>query len=120
MAAFMTDEKPTVWVLTSQSVEDQVVFHVLSGLEEEGIPSQVHERLYENAPLLGMQAAEGSSLNVGIGISSSERSVVLYHRDLGGGAPLFCLAGDNYRSPELLRRLGANAGRLVKGNPLSM
>jgi len=87
-------------------------------LEEEGIPYRLLEKTDENAELLGRSASKGSPLNVGIGVNSSERRVVLHHRDLADGTPLFSLSEDDYGSPELLRRLGSNAGRLVKGDPL--
>lgn len=120
MTSFTIDDMPAVWILVAQPSEEQVVFHIICGLEEEGIPYRLLERSDGIAALLGRQASEGSPLNVGIGVNSSEMRVVLHHRDLAGRAPLFSLSGDDYESPEQLRRLGANAGRLVKGDPFSI
>jgi hypothetical protein len=58
-----------------------------------------------------------SSLNVGIAINGTTGDLVLHHRDLAGECPLFTLSlrdAGNVR----LRALGANAARLVKGDPL--
>lgn len=118
MNSFTLNERPAVFVFASNPLEEEVISHILCGLEEEGIPCQLQERPNGVAGLLARQAAESSSLNVGIGVNSSTRNVVLHHRDLAEGAPLFSLSLEEYQSPEHLRRLGANAARLVKGDPL--
>ena len=64
-------------------------------------------------------AADGSPLNVGIAVSGTDRAVALHHRDLAASQPLFVLRPAELE-PALLRRLGANAARLVKGNPLAV
>ncbi len=118
MTSITTNDMPAVLIFVAQPSEKQVVFNIFCGLEEEGIPYCLLEKADGNAALLGRLAAKGSPLNVGIGVNSSERRVVLHHRDLDCGAPLFSLTEDDYCSPEQLRRLGSNAGRLVKGDPL--
>jgi hypothetical protein len=97
---------------------NDLIFHILCGLEEEGIPFQMQERPQGAAALLAREAARSSSLNVGIGVDSSTYEVALHHRDLADGAPLFTLSREEYQSPVTLRRLGVNAARLVKADPL--
>jgi hypothetical protein len=58
-----------------------------------------------------------SPLNVGIGVDGAKGTIVLHHRDLPADQPLFVL---NLRQAgqDELRRLGINAARLVKSEPL--
>ena len=111
------ETKPTVWILAGQPVSDEVTAPVYWGLEEEGIPFELREVPGGSAESLARQAAVSSPLNVGIGIDGVGREVALHHRDLPDGRPLFSLASDEIR-PMLLRQLGRNAARLVKGDPL--
>ena len=69
--------------------------------------------------MLGKQAANHSPLNVGIGLNGVEKKIVLHHRDLPKDKPLFSLQGEEMQA-EPLRRIGANAARLVKGNPMRL
>ncbi|MBI5014453.1 MAG: glycerol dehydratase reactivase beta/small subunit family protein [Deltaproteobacteria bacterium] len=112
------EEKPAVWIFACAPVPTGVVSAILWGLEEEGIPAEVREVPPSRAKTLAKQAAVGSRLDVGIGVSGFEKKVVLHHRDLPDSAPLFDLAieGPGYES---LRQVGANAARLVKGDPLA-
>jgi len=114
---FTMDEKPSVRILAIQPVVEDVIKYVLWGLEEEGIPAGVREVPGGSAKVLAKQAADGSQLNVGIGIDATKRVIVLHHRDLPSETPLFSLTAVEFQAPQL-RRLGANAARLVKGNPL--
>lgn len=109
--------KPAVTVVAVRPVAEGILSHVLLGLEEEGIPAEVREVGYGNAEELAKEGADGSRLNVGIGIHSEEGLVVLHHRDLPAGRPLFVLDGKD-PAPSRLRILGMNAARLVKGEPL--
>jgi hypothetical protein len=98
-------------------VARDILSPVLLGLEEEGIPVEVREVAYGNAEELAKEGADGSRLNVGIGIHSADGLVVLHHRDLPAGRPLFVLDVKD-PAPSRLRILGMNAARLVKGEPL--
>jgi hypothetical protein len=109
-------EKVAVWIF-GFAASPQVIEPILWGLEEEGIPADVLEAPYGDAGALAKLAADGSPLNVGVGINGSRKAVALRHRDLPPGAPLFLLSGAELQ-PDRLRRLGANAARLVKGEPL--
>ena len=109
-------QRPAVRVVTVQG--KNIDLHpVFWGLEEEGIPFEVQESPPGRAVALAKEAAQMSPLNVGIAVSGVEQSVVLHHRDLPAEQPLFVI---DLRSapPKELRRLGMNAARLVKAEPL--
>ena len=110
------NHRPSVRVLATQanSVDLQAVFW---GLEEEGIPVDVQEVPRGNAVALGKEAAHMSQLNVGIGVNGADGTIALHHRDLPADQPLFVM---RLREAGLrdLRRLGINAARLVKSEPL--
>lgn len=111
-------KKPAVSILIVQPVSGDVVEHVLWGLEEEGISYEIAE-LESGAPeAIAKQAADGSQLNVGIGIDGKQGKAVLHHRDLHEEKPLFSVGLNDSGAFELLRALGGNAARLVKGDPL--
>ncbi len=111
--------KPAVQMFVQEPFPEDIIQFVLWGLEEEGIPAEIHIRKNENAIILGKQAANHSPLNVGIGLNDKEKKIVLHHRDLPEDKPLFSLQGEAMQAGAL-RRMGANAARLVKGNPLRM
>ena len=90
---------------------------ILWGLEEEGIPAEVQEVSGGGAVVLAKRAADMSPLNVGIGMNGAEGMVALHHRDLPAEKPLFTLTMKDVGAVQF-RILGANAARLVKGEPL--
>lgn len=108
--------RPAVQVFTVQAkgIDLQPVFW---GLEEEGIPYEVQEAPHGGAVAVAKEAAQMSPLNVGIAVSGSEQTIVLHHRDLPAGQPLFVVSLRQAAAKEL-RRLGINAARLVKTEPL--
>jgi hypothetical protein len=110
------DRRPTVRILACQ-VGERELQPILWGLEEEGIPAEVENVASGDAVALAKQASHMSSLNVGIALNGIQGQIVLHHRDLGGECPLFTLAMPDAGSAQL-RVLGANAARLVKGDPL--
>lgn len=110
-------EKIAVWIFGSQPLPEWIVEPILWGLEEEGIPGYIQQVPGERAGNMAKRAADVSPLNVGIGINATEKAVALHHRDLPGARPLF-LMGPADLNPSNLRRVGANAARLVKGEPL--
>lgn len=112
-----SDKIPSVLILVLGSFPEQALALILWGIEEEGIPFEIRQAVEGSAQDLARQAAFASILNVGIGINGQEGKAALYHRDLGEKGPLFSL--DLSELFQLrLRYLGANAARLVKGNPL--
>ncbi len=110
------DRRPVVRIMTLQ-VSAQEALPILWGLEEEGIPAEIREVSGGGAVTLAKQAADMSPLNVGIGMNGAEGMVALHHRDLPGEQPLFTLAMKDVQTVQF-RILGANAARLVKGEPL--
>lgn len=112
----LPERKPAVQILARGAAAR--LDPVLWGLEEEGIPALVGDAgRVEDAEALAFEAARMSALNVGIGLDAA--AAVLYHRDLPAGRPLFRLDGARL-TPPALRRLGLNAARLVKGDPLEL
>jgi hypothetical protein len=111
-------DRPAVWILACPPVPEGIVWAILCGLEEEGIPAQLRNVPEGPAEALAKQAADGSPLAVGIGVSGMEKVVALRLRELPSGRPLFELAAETCGIEEL-RRVGANAARLVKGDPLA-
>jgi hypothetical protein len=108
---------PAVWIFKGPSVDPNGYQPVLWGLEEEGIPYEIRETAGGEAVDLARQAAHGSPLDVGIAIGEGGE-VILHHRDLPAETPLFSLK-NRHLKPSLLRRLGMNAARLVKRQPLA-
>jgi len=109
--------RPAVLILRAQSVESNRIEPLLWGIEEEGVPYEVRGVVTdEPAAELAKEAAQNSALNVGIAINEVGE-IVLHHRDLPVGMPLFAFSA-RVPPPQQLRRLGTNAGRLAKGQPL--
>jgi hypothetical protein len=112
-----SETKPVVRIVTTVPSPEKEIGYILWGLEEEEIPAEIEEVEENSLKILAKQAADGSKLNVGIGISGTNKMAVLHHRDLPVDKPLFSMAADKFDMTQL-RLLGANAARLVKGNPL--
>lgn len=92
---------------------DKRIKNILCGIEEEEIPFILIPDDEENVKILGNKAAKSSKLGVGIGINS--KKVTLYQEKLNVEKPLFecSLSSSAY----VLRAIGANGARLIKGNP---
>ena len=112
-----SEAKPVVRILTTMPSPEKEIGYILWGLEEEEIPAEIEEVEEKPLKILAKQAADGSKLNVGIGISGTDQMALLHHRDLPADKPLFSMTADEFNMTQL-RMLGANAARLVKGNPL--
>ena len=107
--------QPLVPILTQGPVVQPVVEALLWGLEEEGIPTITGPTEEGSINRAAKEIAQLARLNIGIGVSAEQ--VVLHHRDLPTEEPLFTQAISG-GSTAAFRRIGANAARLVKGNPL--
>ncbi len=112
-----SDAKPVVRIFATDPVPEQAVRYILWGLEEEGIPADLQTVSNGATEILAKQAADNSRLNVGICIDGTARTAVLHHRDLPERKPLSSLTAEEFQAGPL-RRLGANAARLVKAEPL--
>lgn len=110
--------KPAVSIVVVPPVPGEIIEHVVWGLEEEGIPYEIGKIASGVTGVIAKQAADGSPLNVGIGINGAEGKAVLHHRDLPKDKPLFSVGFMDAQAPVRLRILGINAARLVKGEPL--
>lgn len=110
-------KRPAVFIHTVTAPDRTVLEPILWGLEEEGIPFELLEVTHASAAAIAKRAADASPLNVGIGIHNKIPTVCLHHRDLKEEQPLFTLRHPDL-GPAPLRRLGMNAARLVKGEPL--
>ncbi|HWQ29923.1 MAG TPA: glycerol dehydratase reactivase beta/small subunit family protein [Negativicutes bacterium] len=108
-------QKPVINVYYNQQIKNIEHFQqLLYGMEEEGIPYHMESRETGTAPELGYDAASGSNLDVGIGIGGDE-ILVLHYTKLKREEPLFKISPPYGAS--ILRALGTNAARLVKGIP---
>jgi hypothetical protein len=95
----------------------ETVRELLCGAEEEGVPWEVESAGADDAVSLAYQAAEASTLGVGLGLDKGGLAAAHYGK-LPRDRPLFTL---NYRlDPGKLRGLAANAARLVKGMPFAL
>lgn len=92
---------------------DERLKNILWGIEEEEIPYILEESSERDGKMLGSMASKSSKFQVGIGIG--ERDITLYHGKLDVNKPLFRYSIDS--DMDILRALGVNGARLIKGNP---
>ena len=92
---------------------DKRIKTILCGIEEEEIPFILIPDDGDDVKVLGDKAAKSSKLGVGIGISSNR--VTLYQEKLSIEKPLFECSLNS--SDHILRAIGTNGARLIKGNP---
>ncbi|WP_291258748.1 glycerol dehydratase reactivase beta/small subunit family protein [Fusobacterium sp.] len=92
---------------------DERLSNILWGIEEEDIPFILKSYDEADAKILGYNGAKESKLQVGIGIGREE--ITLYHEKLKLEKPLFKY--DIHSNNDILRALGINGARLIKGNP---
>ena len=107
-------EKVGISIFYSSKIDiDQKLSNILWGIEEEEIPYILVPSNENDANILGYEASKESKLGVGIGIS--EKEVTLYQEKLEKDRPLFKYNVDSDVS--ILRAVGVNGARLIKGNP---
>jgi hypothetical protein len=111
------EEKPVVKMMVVWPAPEEILDAIRQGLEEEGIPVEWHKTDHESAAGLAYQGALASRLNVGVGLNWAEGEAVVHHRELPADEPLLILRREK-SDLQALRILGANAARLVKGDPL--
>ena len=92
---------------------DKRIKTILCGIEEAEIPFILIPDDGDDVKVLGDKAAKSSKLGVGIGISSNR--VTLYQEKLSIEKPLFECSLNS--SDYILRAIGTNGARLIKGNP---
>lgn len=107
-------EKIGINVFYSSKIElNERLSNILWGIEEEEIPYVLQSFEEDDAKKLGHKGAKESKLQVGIGIGKDE--ITLYHEKLALDKPLFKYSIDS--NTDILRALGVNGARLIKGNP---
>ncbi|HFI0253581.1 TPA: glycerol dehydratase reactivase beta/small subunit family protein [Streptococcus suis] len=116
---FYQATKPVILIYQKGTVDQEKLTQVELGMEEEGIPflKEVIEATSEEGIVsLAYQAAQSSPLSVGLAINDQE--IVLHYRNLQ--KEQFFYRVDDYprQSNRVLRILGTNAAKLVKGTPL--
>lgn len=116
LAQQIIERRPAVEIVVFRAPRDWLD-PLLWGIEEEEIPAEVAEAASGGAAALAHEAAHVSALNVGIALDGEAGEIALHHRDLAGRPPLFRLSRAEI-DREALMRLGKNAARLVKGDPL--
>ena len=112
----MNEEKNTVAIniyYKKNLAIDKRIKTILCGIEEEEIPFILIPDDGDDVKVLGDKAAKSSKLGVGIGISSNR--VTLYQEKLSIEKPLFECSLNS--SDYILRAIGTNGSRLIKGNP---
>lgn len=104
---------PSINVYYSKGLEEDGLKFLLDGIEEEGIPFKLELGEVEDAVALSYEACTSSSLGVGLGMNGKQ--VSLHFNKLDADAPLFVININS--SNDVIKALGANAARLVKGMP---
>ena len=102
--------KPTIIIYT-QEADSDLLHEVCSGIEEEGLLFEVHEKSGE-LDELAHAAAEDSMLGSGIGMSGQR--IAMQMRRLPKGHNVFELNAPRFWQ---CRNLGANSARAVKKMP---
>ena len=107
--------KPTIIIYHHPNVSQEAIQDLLFGIEEEGIPFSLETRgTDEDILRMADEASHASALSVGVGCTAD--TLVLSYQNLPPHRFIYRLR--NYKqAQQAMRALGANAARLVKGNP---
>ena len=112
------NQRPTIIIGLTKEIEREVLKPLLYGMEEEGIPYTIENQLGKDVKRVAFEAANGSSLLVGIGFDGDR--VVLQYRNLPEEKPFLELLGYLGTPKQEIRNFGSNAARLVKGIALKI
>jgi hypothetical protein len=107
-----SERKPAILVFLDGNLNEGEITDILYGIEEEGIPYRVRTETLSNPFDLAYQAAQESTLSVGIGCSRNE--IILTQRNISKMKYIMKIKFKD--SARHKRSLGVNAARLVKGN----
>lgn len=110
----MTHDRPTIRLHAHDAVAPEALTPLLLGIEEEGVPVEVHRHGQLNPLTLAHEAAVASRLGVGIGVALD--FVVITTEKLPESRPY--IAEFLGRSTARDRIVGADAARIVKRSPL--
>lgn len=111
--------KPAIVIYGSASLANQVLKQLQFGIEEEGLPfvyEPVSSSPAEDMIAQAYSAAQASPLLVGLAGDGTE--LVLHYRHLAKEQFVYRLKGLPLQDLSVVRLLGSNAAKLVKGIPL--
>lgn len=94
---------------------DRALREVQAGLEEEGVPYDVHRYEATDPCALAHQAARDSPLDVGVAVTRD--GLCVHHAKLPRDRPV---CSEHSAEPADARRLGHDAARVVTGVPLKL
>lgn len=109
------EEQPVILVHLLAGCDAGLWQQVFYGIEEEGIPFQLEQAETSDVANSAYDAAQRSPLLVGMACTREE--IVVHFKNLQPVNPLFRLAKPLEQKADVLRSLGNNAARLVKGLP---
>jgi hypothetical protein len=108
--------RPVVVIGTSApEPSDRILREVRAGLEEEGVPCDVHRYEETDAVALAHRAARDSPLDVGVGVTGD--GLCVHHAKLPRDRPV---RSERAAAPPDARLLGHDAARVVTGLPLKL
>lgn len=119
MPMLSPNQKPAIHLYILGPVEQSCLSQLGFGMEEEGIPFDcLNHHADSSVSLLDLahQASQASPLSVGLAMD--REGIYLHYRNLKTEDFLYYFRNYSKESKEVLRILGANAARLVKGSPL--
>ncbi len=109
------EEPPVVLVHLLAGCDAGLWQQVFYGIEEEGIPFLLQPTEAGDVVTAAYDAAQRSPLLVGMACTRND--IVVHFKNLLPAAPLFRLSQPLQQKTDVLRNLGNNAARLVKGLP---
>lgn len=108
-------ERPSIILATPTGTNGQLpaaLEPMLNGIEEEQIPFQILDMEGDSAVERAYNASVASRLSVGVGFDDTH--IIVHYKNLKPESPLFDVVITDAAS---IRKVGANAARLVKGVP---
>ncbi|WP_375749661.1 glycerol dehydratase reactivase beta/small subunit family protein [Vibrio sp. HN007] len=112
------DNKPSILIRHIGSEFPVQWQEVLFGIEEESIPFQLEAIDESNLISQAYEASQLSALSVGIACTG--QNMVIHQKNLPDSTPLFTANATEIQNSAVLRALGNNAARLVKGIPFKI
>lgn len=105
---------PSIVIYKDTLLKDKILNQILYGIEEEGIPFLIEEKVLNDIVKSSYEASLSSALSVGIALN--DKMFVLHYSNLPEEKPLLSY---NVRDMSLnhARNSGLNAARLVKSIP---
>ena len=118
MAAIDLTLRPTIIVVATKEMNEKDLLALFHGIEEEGIPYTYEKNIGENVMKAAFDAANKSSLRVGIACDGHD--IVLQYKNLPLERPFLVLNDFVSLHKQKVKNFGSNGARLVKGTSLKM